>query len=52
MSCGSMKVTCEDGFEVTAKNQDELVNAVQHHLKTTHQKQASRDEIMKMAKHP
>jgi predicted small metal-binding protein len=52
MSCGAMKVTCDDGFEIVSKDQKELVAMTQRHLQNTHQKHASEAEILAMAKHP
>jgi predicted small metal-binding protein len=52
MSCGAMKVACDDGFEVVSKTEHELVKHVQMHLKDTHQKEASHADVMAMAKHP
>lgn len=45
-----MKVACDDGFEVVSAKEHELVQHVQMHLKELHQKIASHDEILKMAK--
>ncbi len=44
------KVECEDGFAVVSSKEHELVQHVQQHLKDLHQKVASHEEIMKMAK--
>jgi predicted small metal-binding protein len=53
MSCGMLKVECDDGFVVMEKDQKELVHHVQHHLEHRHGgKHMSEAEIMKMAKHP
>jgi predicted small metal-binding protein len=52
MGCGALKVTCEDGFEIVSKDQKELVTMTQHHVKNTHHKDISHEEVMKMAKHP
>lgn len=52
MSCGSMKVACEDGFEVVTSDQKELVAVVQWHVEHAHHKKVSADEVMKMSKHP
>ncbi len=52
MGCGKLSVTCEDGYSVTTKDHNELVHHVQHHVKNSHHKDISRDEVMKMAKHP
>jgi predicted small metal-binding protein len=52
MGCGAMKVACDDGFEVVTKDQNELVSLVQWHTKNIHHKEASREEILKMSKHP
>ena len=52
MGCGRLKLTCDDGFEVTTKDHNELVSLVQWHGKHAHQKDMSKDEILKMAKHP
>jgi len=45
-----LKVACDDGFEVVSSKEHELVEHVQMHLKSLHQKVASHDEILKMAK--
>jgi hypothetical protein len=45
-----LKVACDDGFEVISTKEHELVAHVQTHLKELHQKIASHEEIMKMAK--
>jgi|GEM_PF-1351846 len=45
-----LKVACDDGFEVISTKEHELVQHVQMHLKDLHQKIASREEILKMAK--
>ncbi|MGA8537163.1 MAG: hypothetical protein WB789_07205 [Thermoplasmata archaeon] len=45
-----MKVACDDGFEVISTKEHELVQHVQMHLKDLHQKVASHEEIVKMAK--
>lgn len=47
-----MKVACDDGFEVTTKDQKELVSMVSWHLEHTHQMKKSEAEIMGMSKHP
>ena len=52
MSCGAMKVACEDGFEVVTKDQKELVAMTQMHVKNMHHKAVSEHEVMAMAKHP
>jgi predicted small metal-binding protein len=52
MGCGKMKVACEDGFELITSKEHELVHIVQAHVKEFHHKDVSRDEVMKMAKHP
>lgn len=52
MGCGRLKVECDDGFEVISKDHGELVSLTQWHLKHTHSKDASHDDVMKMAKHP
>jgi predicted small metal-binding protein len=52
MGCGAMKVACEDGFEVTTKDQKELVALTQWHVRNVHHKDVSADEVMKMSKHP
>lgn len=52
MGCGKMKVACEDGFELITTKEHELVKMVQGHVKEFHHKDVSRDEVMKMAKHP
>lgn len=52
MGCGLMKVACEDGFEVTTKDQKELVALTQWHVENAHHKKVSHDEVMQMAKHP
>jgi len=52
MGCGKMKVACEDGFEMITKKEHELVKFVQMHVKSEHGKDISRDDVMKMAKHP
>jgi predicted small metal-binding protein len=52
MGCGKLKVACEDGFEVISKKEHELVKYVQMHVKEHHGKDVSRDDVMKMAKHP
>jgi len=52
MGCGKMKVACDDGFEMITKKEHELVKFVQMHVKSEHGKDISRDDVMKMAKHP
>ena len=52
MGCGRLKVACEDGFEIVSKKEHELVAAVQMHLRSEHGKEISRDEVLKMARHP
>jgi len=52
MGCGRLKVACEDGFEMTSKNEHELVKHVQMHVKESHMKDVSHAEVMAMAKHP
>ncbi len=52
MGCGRQKVSCEDGFEVVTKDDNELVALVQWHIDHTHHKKVSHEEVMKMAKHP
>lgn len=52
MGCGKLRVACDDGFEVVSKDEHEVVSLTQWHLKHTHQKDASREEILKMARHP
>jgi predicted small metal-binding protein len=47
-----MKVSCEDGFEVVSKREPELVKMVQMHVKEGHGRDVSREDVMKMAKHP
>ena len=47
-----MKVACDDGFEMVSKVEHELVKHVQMHVKEHHGKDISRDDVMKMAKHP
>jgi predicted small metal-binding protein len=47
------KVACDDGFEIISRDAKELVSMVQRHLKDTHQKELSHDDVMKMAQpHP
>jgi predicted small metal-binding protein len=52
MSCGMMKVACEDGFEVMSKDKNELVHMVQTHVKNMHHKAVTEHDVMAMAKHP
>jgi hypothetical protein len=52
MGCGSMKVACEDGFEVVTKDQKELVAMTQWHVEHAHHKKVTEAEVMKMSKHP
>jgi hypothetical protein len=52
MTCGAMKVACEDGFEVVTKDQKELVAMAQWHAEHAHHKKLSESEVMKMSKHP
>jgi predicted small metal-binding protein len=52
MGCGMMRVSCEDGFEVTTNDQKELVSMVQSHTQGRHGKRASEQEVLTMAKHP
>lgn len=52
MSCGRLKVACDDGFEVVTEDHKELVAVVNWHLGHAHKSTASGAEVMKMAKHP
>jgi hypothetical protein len=52
MGCGIWQVACDDGFKVESKNQGELVSLTQWHVKHSHQKDITHDEVLKMAKHP
>jgi predicted small metal-binding protein len=52
VGCGKWNVSCDDGFSVTSKNQGELVALTQWHVKHSHSKDISHDDVMKMAKHP
>lgn len=52
MGCGRLKVACDDGFEVVSKSEPELVALTQWHVKNMHQRDVSRDEVLKMARHP
>jgi predicted small metal-binding protein len=52
MTCGSMKVACEDGFEVVTKDKNELVAMTQWHVEHSHHKKVSEAEVMAMSKHP
>ena len=52
MTCGSLKVACEDGFQVVSKDAKELVQMVQSHVKNMHHKAVSEKDVMAMAKHP
>ncbi|MFY9716747.1 MAG: DUF1059 domain-containing protein [Thermoplasmata archaeon] len=45
-------MACADGFEMITTKEHELVKFVQQHVKESHGKDVSRDEVMKMAKHP
>jgi hypothetical protein len=51
-SCGTMKVACEDGFEVVTKDKAELVAVTQWHVDHAHHKKVSEAEVMAMFKHP
>jgi predicted small metal-binding protein len=52
MGCGKWQVACDDGFSVISKDQTELVALTQWHVKNTHHRDVSHDEVLKMAKHP
>jgi predicted small metal-binding protein len=52
MGCGKLKVTCDDGFEMVSAKELELVKHVQMHVKESHGKDLSREDVLKMAKHP
>jgi predicted small metal-binding protein len=52
MGCGKLKVTCDDGFEMVSAKEHELVKHVQMHVKESHGKDLSREDVLKMAKHP
>ena len=52
MGCGLLKVECDDGFQVISKNEHELVSLTQWHVKNSHHKDVTKDEVLKMAKHP
>ena len=52
MSCGAMTVKCDDGFQVITKNQGELVQMVQMHVQSAHNRAVTESDVMAMAKHP
>lgn len=52
MSCGGMKVACDDGFEITTNDKKELVTLTQWHVEHSHHKKVSEAEVMAMSKHP
>jgi hypothetical protein len=52
MTCGAMKVACEDGFEVVTKDKNELVALTQWHVDHAHHKKVSEAEVLAMSKHP
>jgi predicted small metal-binding protein len=43
-------ITCPCGWTVTADTDDDLVSQVQKHAKDTHQQEATREEILSMAR--
>ncbi|HZX44434.1 MAG TPA: hypothetical protein VFF28_01995 [Candidatus Nanoarchaeia archaeon] len=40
-----MKVTCEDGFAIQIKNEKEIIEHTQTHMKNFHNKDMSADDI-------
>ena len=52
MTCGGMKVECDDGFSIVTSNKNELVSMVQWHVEHNHHKKVSEAEVMAMSKHP
>lgn len=52
MTCGGMKVACEDGFSVVTNDKKELVALTQWHVQNAHHKTVSEAEVMAMSKHP
>lgn len=44
------KVACEDGFELISAKEHELVKHIQMHVKESHGKDLTHDEVLKMAK--
>jgi predicted small metal-binding protein len=48
----ALEITCPApcAFRVRNENESELVYLTQHHLKNTHNKEMTREEILKIAK--
>jgi hypothetical protein len=52
MTCGAMKVACDDGFQVVSKDKHEIVALTQWHVDHSHRKKVSESDVMAMVKHP